>query len=59
MCGWNPFEEAADFINDIIDVIVDIVESVISWLVPIPEIPDFGELDNTAKGVLLNKKSLL
>jgi len=44
-------------IGDVIDAIVDIVESVISWLVPIPEIPDFGELDNTAKGILLNKKS--
>jgi len=44
-------------IGDIIDVIVDIVESVISWLLPMPDIPDFGELDNTAKGVLLNKRS--
>tara|TARA_R110002012_G_scaffold64157_2_gene168704 strand:- start:3082 stop:6054 length:2973 start_codon:yes stop_codon:yes gene_type:complete len=44
-------------IGDIIDVIVDIVDSIISWIIPIPDIPDFGELDNTAKGVLLNKKS--
>ena len=44
-------------IGDVIDAIVDIVESVISWLVPIPEIPYFGELDNTAKGILFNKKS--
>jgi hypothetical protein len=44
-------------IGDIIDVIVDIVEVIISWIMPIPSIPDFGELDNTAKGVLLNKRS--
>ena len=44
-------------IGDIIDVIIDIVESIVSWLLPMPDIPDFGELDNTAKGVLLNKKS--
>ena len=55
MCDVPDFIE--DVIGDVIDVIVDIVDSVISWIVPIPEIPDFGELDNTAKGVLLNKKS--
>jgi len=44
-------------IGDIIDVIVDIVESVISWLIPIPDIPDYGDLnqDQTARGVLVNK----
>ena len=46
-------------ISDIIDIIVDIVEDVISWLIPIPEIPDYGDLnqDMMAKGVLLNKIS--
>ena len=55
MCDVPDFIE--DIVGDIIDVIVDIVDSVISWLLPMPDIPDFGELDNTAKGVLLNKKS--
>ena len=55
MCDVPDFIE--DVIGDVIDVIVDIVDSVISWLLPMPDIPDFGELDNTAKGVLLNKKS--
>ena len=55
MCDVPDFIE--DIVGDIIDVVVDIVDSVISWILPMPEIPDFGELDNTAKGVLLNKKS--
>ena len=55
MCDVPDFIE--DIVGDIIDVIVDIVDSVISWLLPMPDIPDFGELDNTAKGVLLNKRS--
>ena len=44
-------------IGDIIDVVVDIVESVISWLIPIPDIPDYGDLnqDAIARGVLVNK----
>ena len=44
-------------ISDIIDVVVDIVESVISWLIPIPDIPDYGDLnqDAIARGVLVNK----
>ena len=44
-------------IGDIIDVIVDIVEGFISWLIPIPDIPDYGDLnqDQIARGVLVNK----
>ena len=57
MCGWNPIDIITDIVDTIIDVVVDIVEGLISWIIPIPDIPDFGELDNTAKGVLLNKKS--
>ena len=57
MCGWNPIDIVTDIVDTIIDVVVDIVEGLISWIIPIPDIPDFGELDNTAKGVLLNKKS--
>jgi len=57
MGGWNPIDWVVDTVTDIVDIFVDIVEDIISWIIPIPDIPDFGELDNTAKGVLLNKKS--
>ena len=44
-------------IGDIIDIIVDMIENVISWLIPIPDIPDYGDLnqDAIARGVLVNK----
>ena len=59
MGGWNPLEEIVDFVEDIVDVVVDLVEDVIGWLIPIPEIPDFGDIkpDQNAKGVLVNKFS--
>ena len=59
MGGWNPFEEIADFVEDIVDVFVDIVEDFVGWLIPMPDIPDFGDLqaDQNAKGVLVNKFS--
>ena len=48
MC--NPVEEIVDVVEDIVDVIVDVVdaivdvvEDVISWLIPIPEMPDFDD----------------
>ena len=57
MCGWNPIEDIVDIVEDIVDIIVDIVEDVISWIIPIPDIPDYGDLnqDQIAKGVLVNK----
>ena len=57
MGGWNPIDWVIDTVTDIVDTVIDVVEDIISWIIPIPDIPDFGELDNTAKGVLLNKKS--
>ena len=59
MGGWNPIEDIIDFVEDVVDVIVDLVEDVIGWLIPIPEIPDFGDIqpDQNAKGVLVNKFS--
>lgn len=59
MCGWNPIDDIVDIVEDIVDIILDIVEDVISWIIPIPDIPDFGDLnqDQTAKGVLVNKIS--
>ena len=52
-------EDVIGFVEDVVDVIVDIAEEVIGWIVPQPEIPDYGELDveQNAKGVLLNKFS--
>ena len=45
------------FFQDFFDFVGDIFEEVISWIVPIPEFPDFGDLqpDKNAQGVLLNK----
>ena len=59
MGGFNPFEEIVDFVTDVVDAVVDIVEDFIGWLVPIPDIPDFGDMqqDLNAKGVLVNKFS--
>jgi len=54
MCP-NPI----DLIEDAIDFIIDIVVDVIGWLIPTPEIPDFGvgEFDDYETGLLLNKQS--
>jgi len=45
------------FFSDFFDFVGDIFEEVISWIIPIPEIPDFGDLqqDKNAQGVLVNK----
>ena len=59
MGGFNPFEEVVDFVTDVVDAVVDIVEDFIGWLVPMPDIPDFGHMqqDINARGVLVNKFS--
>ena len=59
MGGFNPFEEVVDFVTDVVDAVVDIVEDFIGWLVPMPDIPDFGDMqqDINARGVLVNKFS--
>ena len=59
MGGWNPIDDITDIIDDIVDGITDIIEDVIGWLVPMPDIPDFGTLrpDQNAKGILVNKFS--
>ena len=48
-----------DSILNIFDPIVKIVEKAISWLIPMPEIPDYGDNlpEQNAKGVLINKTS--
>ena len=52
-------ESVVDFFEDVVDFVFDLVEDVIGWLIPIPEIPDFGDNDSdqNAKGVLVNKFS--
>lgn len=59
MGGWNPIDDIVDIIDDIVDGITDIIDDAIGWLVPQPDIPDFGALrpDQNAKGILLNKVS--
>jgi hypothetical protein len=41
----------------IVDAVVNVVSSFISWLIPMPEVPDFDVNAETEKGVLLNKSS--
>jgi hypothetical protein len=41
----------------IVDAVVSVVSSFISWLIPIPEVPDFDTNAETEKGVLINKSS--
>ena len=55
MC--NPFEAIEDVLEDAVEFFVDVVEDVIGWLVPTPDIPDFGEnlQEQNARGVLVNK----
>ena len=60
MC--NPLdivEDVFDLGADIVDGAVDLVDDVISWIIPQPEIPDFGQIqaDLDARGILVNKKS--
>tara|TARA_R100000654_G_scaffold56512_1_gene82933 strand:+ start:118 stop:3126 length:3009 start_codon:yes stop_codon:yes gene_type:complete len=59
MGGFNPFEPIIDFVTDVVDAVVDIVEDFVGWLYPMPDIPDFGDMqqDLNAKGVLVNKIS--
>ena len=59
MCGFigDIIDSIVDIVEDVVDIVVDIVEDVIGWLVPQPDIPDFGELyaEQQAKGILVNK----
>ena len=55
MC--NPFQAVVDFVAPVVDFVSDLVGDFVGWLVPQPEIPDFGEnfADQTNRGVLVNK----
>ena len=55
MC--NPFQAVVDFVAPVVDFVGDLVGDAIGWLIPQPEIPDFGEnlAEQTNRGVLVNK----
>ena len=55
MC--NPFQAVVEFVQPVVDFVGDLVGDFVGWLVPQPEIPDFGEnfADQTNRGVLVNK----
>ena len=52
-------EDIIELGADIVDGAVDLVDDVISWIIPMPDIPDFGQIqaDLDARGILVNKKS--
>jgi hypothetical protein len=43
--------------GQVVSAVVSIVSKFISWLIPMPEIPDFGTDNESEKGVLVNKSS--
>ena len=55
MC--NPFQAIVDIVQPVVDFVGDLIGGAIGWLVPQPEIPDFGEnlAEQTNRGVLVNK----
>ena len=59
MCGFvgDIIDGIVDIIEDVVEIVVDVVEDVIGWLVPTPDIPEFGDnfAEQQAKGVLVNK----
>jgi hypothetical protein len=46
-------------VKKVVKTVVKVVQKAISWLIPIPDIPDFGagDFDEFEKGILLNKQS--
>ena len=52
-------EDIVDFGADLVDGAVDLIDDVVSFIIPQPDIPDFGQIqaDLDARGILVNKKS--
>jgi len=44
-------------VRKVVRVVTSVVGEVISWLVPQPDVPDIGNVDNEARGALVNKQS--
>ena len=66
MCGLPDIDipiigDVIDIIEDIFEGITDIIADVISWIVPIPDIPDFNNEFNDpttrTDSILVNKQS--
>ena len=57
--GWNPVKWVTKTVKKVVKTTIKVVQKFISWLVPQPDIPDFGdsEFDDFEKGILLNKQS--
>ena len=57
--GLNPFKAVKKFVKKAVKTTIKIAKTVISWIAPKPDIPDFGdsEFDDFEKGILLNKQS--
>ena len=53
--SFNPVK----IVKKAVKVVVKVVQKAISWLIPIPDIPDFGagDFDEFEKGILINKQS--
>jgi len=59
MCGFigDILDDIGDLVRGVVDIVVDVVEGVIGWLVPQPEVPEFGDdfAEQQAQGILVNK----
>ena len=59
MCDFvgDFLDDVGDFVRDVVDVVVDVVEDVVGWLIPQPDIPEFGDdyAEQQAQGILVNK----
>ena len=53
------FKKAVKIFTAPFKIVSKIISKAISWLIPTPDIPDFGvgEFDDFEKGILLNKQS--
>ena len=66
MGGFNPFKPVKKAVSAIggligkgISLVGNVVSKAVSWLIPTPQIPDFGtsEFDDFETGILVNKQS--
>jgi len=59
MCGFisDIVDSVVDIVDDVVDIVVDVVDTAVGWLVPQPDIPEFGDnfAEQQSKGVLVNK----
>ena len=60
MGGFNPFKSVSKVVGSIFSGVTKIVSKAISWLIPVPEVPDFDiPQSEQSQGILLNKSSCL